>query len=283
MYLQGVSTRRVTDITEALCGTAVSAGRLSRLNHKVGDELQKWRERPLARKYTYLYLDGMVLKARWAEHVERVSLLVAVGVNESGHREVLGVDTGCAEDMASWHQLLRTLKLRGLREVDLVIADAHAGLRQAAEAVFPQSSFQRCIFHFMQNVLTKVPRRMRPEIATALRGIFAQTTAADAVEKAKRFLRDYARRLPDAVAVLSIGLDDALTYYRFPPAHWHCIRTNNPLERTLREVQRRLRVVGAFPDVASALLLATARLKWTQETKWTDRVYLNLADKQLAA
>ena len=116
-----------------------------------------------------------------------------------------------------------------------------------------------------------------------IRRWYSRWVCADALAMAKRFIRDYARRLPDAVAVLSLGIEDTLTYYRFPTAHWHCIRTNNPLERTLREVQRRLRVVGAFPDVASAVLLATARLKWIQETKWADRVYLDPAhDKQAA-
>lgn len=276
MYLQGVSTRRVNDITEQLCGVTVTAGRMSRLNHKVYEKLEAWRNRPLMAQCPYLYLDGMVIKARWGEHVEPVWLLVAVAVNPEGYRQVVGVEVGSVEDEACWLRLLRHLKQRGLRKVGLVISDAHLGLRKAAERCFPKAQYQRCIFHFIQNVLTQVPARKRREVAAAAKAIFAQESAEEAQLKAQRFIKVFGKRFPEAVKTVRLGLKDTLTYYQFPELHWKSIRTNNPLERLLREVRRRLRVVGVFPNPESALMLATARLKWTQETKWEQRIYLNM-------
>jgi len=276
MYLQGISTRKVGDITQELCGVHVTSGRMSRLNHKVYDKLKAWRQRPLDKKYQYLYLDGTVIKGRWSGHVEPISILVAVGVSEEGYREVLAVTAGGSEDAASWLALLRDLKKRGVRSVDLIIADAHAGLRHAREKCFTKADYQRCIFHFIHNILTKVPKRKQHQIARALKAIFAQESYDEARVKAKQFMDRHQKSLPAAVRVLRRGLEESLTYFRYPEKHWVRIRTNNPLERLLREVKRRLKVVGTFPDVESALTLATARLKWTQEVTWSQKRYLNM-------
>lgn len=279
MYLQGISTRKVDDITSELCGVHVSAGRMSRLNHKVYDKLKAWRERPLERHYRYLYLDGTVIKGRWSGHVEPISILVAVGVTDEGFREVLAVTAGSSEDGDSWLALLRDVRKRGVRGVDLIIADAHAGLREAREQAFGQAKYQRCIFHFIRNILTQVPKRKQKQVARAVTAIFAQESYAEAETKARRFAEENEKSLPGAVRTLRGGLREALTYYQFPEAHWSRIRTNNPLERLLREVKRRLRVVGTFPDVESALMLATARLKWTQETTWAQKRYLTAPEE----
>lgn len=276
MYFQGVSTRKVAGITEELLGVPVSAGRMSRLNLKVADKLEAWRERPLEATYRYLYLDGTVVKARWAGTVEPLCLLIAVGVTEAGYREILACELGSTEDAESWLRLLRNLRKRGCKGVGLVISDAHAGLRAAAERCFPQADFQRCIFHFIHNVLTQVPRKRQRQVAAALKAIYAQESEPEARAKAARFVEQYATTLAQAVKVLRSGLSDTLTYYRYPSEHWRRIRTNNALERLLREVKRRLRVVGAFPDPGAAVLLATARLKWTQESLWGQRRYLDL-------
>jgi len=276
MYLQGISTRKVTDITEELCGVHVSSGRMSRLNHKVYGKLKEWRSRPLEKTYRYLYLDGTVIKGRWSGHVEPISILVAVGVNEEGYREVLAVTAGGSEDAASWLSLLRDLKKRGVRSVDLIVADAHAGLRQAREKCFTKADYQRCIFHFIRNILTKVPKRKQKQIARILKAIFAQESYDEAWAKAKQFTSKYEKSLPGAVRILKRGLEESLTYFRYPAKHWSRIRTNNPLERLLREVKRRLKVVSVFPDVESALTLATARLKWTQEKTWSQKRYLGM-------
>lgn len=283
MYLQGISTRKIAGITEELLGTPVSAGRMSRLNHKVYDKLKAWRERPLEKTYPYLYLDGTVIKARWAGSVEKVSLLVAVGVSESGHREILACELGSTESTESWLGLLRGLKRRGVRVVNLVIADAHAGIHAAIERCFAKADYQRCIFHFINNVLTQVPRKKQKSVAAALKAIFAQESETEARAKAARFMEQNAKRLPQAVKTLRGGLSDALTYYRYPEGHWRRIRTNNPLERLLLEVKRRLKVVGAFPDPESALMLAVARLKWMQESQWGSRRYLDMEGDEMAA
>jgi putative transposase len=283
MYLQGISTRKIAGITEELLGAPVSAGSMSRLNHKVYDKLKAWRERPLEQTYPYLYLDGTVIKARWAGAVERVSLLVAVGVTENGHREILGCELGSTESTESWLGLLRSLKKRGVRTVNLVIADAHAGIRAALEKCFTTSDYQRCIFHFINNVLTQVPRKKQASVATALKAIFAQESETEARAKASRFIEQNEKTLAQATKTLKAGLSDALTYYRYPETHWRRIRTNNPLERLLLEVKRRLKVVGAFPDPESAMMLATARLKWMQETQWGSRRYLDIGGDEKAA
>lgn len=276
MYLQGISTRKVTDITEELCGVHVTAGRMSRLNHKVYGKLKEWRNRPLQKSYPYLYLDGTVIKGRWSGHVEPISILVAVGVTEDGYREVLGVSAGGAEDAASWLDLLRSLKKRGVRSVDLIVADAHAGLAKAREKCFIKADYQRCIFHFIRNILTKVPKRRQKQVARALKAIFSQESYDEARAKAKQFMDKNQKAHPGAVNVLRKGLRDGLTYYQYPAKHWSRIRTNNPLERLLREVKRRLKVVSVFPDPESALMLATARLKWTQERTWSQKRYLGM-------
>jgi transposase-like protein len=283
MYLQGISTRKVDDITTELCGVHVSSGRMSRLNHKVYDKLKAWRQRPLERHYPYLYLDGTVIKGRWSGHVEPISILVAVGVTEAGYREVLAVTAGSSEDGDSWLALLRNLRKRGVRSADLIIADAHAGLRQAREKAFGKANYQRCIFHFIRNILTQVPKRRQKQIARAIKAIFAQESFDEAEAKARRFMAEQEKSLPGAVKTLRSGLREALTYYQYPEAHWQRIRTNNPLERLLREVKRRLKVVGTFPDVESALMLATARLKWTQETTWSQKRYLAMSEDRCGA
>jgi len=210
MYLQGVSTRRVNDITEQLCGVSVSAGRLSRLNHKVYEKLEAWRSRSLPEQCEYLYLDGMQVKARWGEHVEPVWLLVAVAVNLQGYREVMGVELGAVEDEAGWTALLRQVKRRGLRRVSLVISDAHQGLCNAVERCYPQAKHQRCIFHFIQNVLVQVPHRKRREVATALKAVYSQESAEEARLKAQRFIKVYGKRFPEATRTVSAGLEETL-------------------------------------------------------------------------
>ncbi len=283
MYLQGISTRKVQDITSELCGVHVTAGKMSRLNHKVYDKLKAWRDWPLQRHYRYLYLDGTVIKGRWSGHVEPISILVAVGVTDDGYREVLAMTAGSSEDGDSWLRLLRSLRKRGVKSVDLIIADAHAGLREAREKVFSRAQYQRCIFHFIRNVLTRVPKRKQKQVARAIEAIFAQESFDEAEAKARRFIAEHEKTLPGAVKILRSGLGEALTYYQYPETHWSRIRTNNPLERLLREVKRRLKVVGTFPDVESALMLATARLKWTQETTWSQKRYLCMSEEQSGA
>jgi len=276
MYLAGVSTRRVQDITEALFDSAVKPGTVSRLNQQVYEKLEVWRQRPLEMAFPYIYVDGISLKRQWAGEVKNVSVLVAAGVSEDGRREVIGISEGCKEDKAGWYQFLQDLRRRGLAKVTLVVSDACLGLKEALAEVFPDADWQRCIVHFYRNVLTQVPRRKMREVALALKAIHSQENLAAARAKATEVVKTFGKLLPSAMKVIYAGVEETLTYYNYPEPHWVRIRTNNAMERLLREVRRRTRVVGAFPDGKSALMLATARVRWVSERRWSDRRYLDM-------
>jgi putative transposase len=277
MYLAGVSVRRVEDITQALWGTRVSPGTVSNLNQKIYQRIDKWRNRPIDQEFAYLYLDGIVLKRTWADEVRNVSVLVAIGVDSEGFRQVLGVREGAKEDKAGWSGFLRHLKGRGLKDVKLIISDACLGLVESAGDFFPTAKWQRCIVHFYRNVFTVVPRGKVKGVARMLKAIHASEDKQAALEKAEAVIKKPdAQKLNKAAKILREGIADTIAYYDFPDAHWRRIRTNNPLERILREVRRRTRVVGAFPDGNSALMLVAARLRHIAGTRWGTRRYLNM-------
>lgn len=276
MYLLGLSTRKVGDITDALCDVSVSSSTQSRLNKKVYAKLTEWRERKVPPVIPYMWLDGVVMKVRVAGSYENVALLVAIGVNPEGYREVLGIAPGFQEDKGSWLTFLRWLKKRGLEYVGLAISDAHLGLREAISECFPASDWQRCMVHHYRNVLSCVPKRLKEEVAAALKTIHNQESSEEACAKAKRVVSRYKKLLPEAMATLQEGLEETLTFYSYPRRHWRFIRSNNSLERLFREVKRRTRVVGTFPDITSCLMLATARLKWTEEKRWQKKRYMDI-------
>ena len=268
MYLLGISTRQVGDVTEALCDFTLSPTAQSRLNKKVYEKLEEWRMRPIPPVVPYLWLDGIVMKVRVAGKYENVSLLVAIGVNQEGYREVLGIAPGFSEDKDSWLSFLRWLKEKGLEYVGLCISDAHLGLREALAECFPQAGWQRLTVHFYRNILSFCPRRLREDLAASLKTIHNQESADEARAKALRVTSKWRSLLPEACSVLEEGLEDTLTFCSYPRSHWRHIRSNNPLERLFREVRRRIRVVGTFPDLISCIMLASDRLKWTKEIGW---------------
>jgi len=277
MYLAGVSVRRVEDITQALWGTRVSPGTVSNLNQKIYKRIEKWRNRPIDQEFAYLYLDGIVLKRTWADEVRNVSVLVAIGVDSEGFRQVLGVREGAKEDKAGWSDFLRHLKERGLKNVKLIISDACLGLVESMADFFPTAKWQRCIVHFYRNVFTLVPKGKVKSVARMLKAIHASEDKQAALEKAETVIEKLkAQKLNKAAQIVRDGINDTIAYYDFPDAHWRRIRTNNPLERILREVRRRTRVVGAFPDGNSALMLVAARLRHIAGTRWGSRRYLNM-------
>ena len=269
--------RRVEDITEALWGTKVSPGTVSNLNKKIYGHIEAWRNRPIEECYPYVYLDGIVLKRTWAGEVRNVSVLVAIGVSASGFRSVLGVVEGAKEDKAGWLGFLRHLKERGLTEPLLMISDKCLGLLESIAEVYPKTLWQRCIVHFYRNVFTTVPRSKRREVAAMLKAIHADEDHKEASRKADAVLEKLRRlKLRKAADCVANGIEETLTYYRFPDEHRRRIRTNNPLERIMREIRRRTRVVGAFPDGDSALMLVGARLRHTAGTRWGTRRYLRM-------
>lgn len=277
MYLAGVSVRRVEDITEALWGTRVSPSTVSDLNKKIYATIDAWRNRPIEGEHPYVYLDGIVMKRTWAGEVRNVSLLVAIGVNAEGYRDILGIVEGAKEDKAGWSGFLKHLKERGLKGVRLIISDACIGLAESAAEFYPDAGWQRCVVHFYRNVFSHVPRPKMREVAAMLKAIHAAEDLGAAQEKARQVaakLRD--QRLTRAAELVEASIAETFGYYAFPEEHWRRIRTNNPLERILREIRRRTRVVGAFPDGQSALNLAAARLRHVAGTEWSTKRYLSM-------
>jgi len=277
MYLAGVSVRRVEDITEALWGTKVSSGTVSKLNSKIYDTIEKWRMSPIEGEHPYVYLDGISMKRSWSGEVKNVSILVAIGVNREGYREVLGVAEGAKEDKASWTAFLRYLKGRGIKGVELIISDKCLGLIESLGEFYPEAKWQRCMVHFYRNVFTLVPKGKVREVAAMLKAIHAQENRQEAIKKAGSVAKKLeVMKLGKAAKLLSEGIQETLSYYDFPEQHHRRIRTNNPLERIMREIRRRTRVVGAFPDGNSALMLVAARLRHIAGTKWGLRQYLKM-------
>jgi transposase-like protein len=277
MYLAGVSVRRVEDITEALWGTRVSPSTVSKLNQKIYKKIDVWRNRQLTRSYPYVYLDGIALKRSWGGEVRNVSILVAIAVAEDGYREVIGAVEGAKEDRESWGDFLRQLKDRGLKGVRLVISDKCLGLVEAVAETFPKARWQRCVVHFYRNVFTKVPKGKVKTVAAMLKAIHAQEDRQEALAKAKSVAKKLVQmKLKSAAELLQEGIEETLSYYSFPREHERHIKTNNPLERILREVRRRTRVVGSFPDGHSALMLVAARLRHIAGTKWGTKKYLDI-------
>ncbi len=278
MYLAGVSVRRVEDVTQALWGTRASAGLVSKLNKQIYEKIELWRTRKLEGSFPYVYLDGIVLKRTWAEEVRNVSILVAFGVNEQGFREILGAAEGAKEDKSGWSSFLGNLKQRGLQGVKLFISDKCMGLVESLGDFFPEATWQRCTVHFYRNVFTNVPKSKGPEVAAMLKAIHAQEDREASQQKARFVVEKLnAMKLRAAARTVEEGVLETLTYTEFPREHWHKIRTNNPMERVMREIRRRTRVVGNFPDGNSALMLVTARLRYVAGRKWGTRKYMNMA------
>lgn len=277
MYLAGISVRRVEDVTEALWGTRVSPSTVSDLNKKVYGRIEKWLNVSLDGEYIYVFLDGIWLKRSWAGEVKNVSVLVAIGVDSLGFRHVLGVREGAKEDKESWMGFLRHLKSRGLRGVQLFISDKCLGVVESLADFYPEAKWQRCVVHFYRNVFTVVPRSKVKDVAAMLKAIHAQEDREAAEEKIVAVTKKLRKmRLANAAKLVEEGAGETLSYYDFPSQHWRSLRTNNPLERLMREIRRRTRVVGAFPDGQSALMLVAARLRHISSTKWGTRRYLNM-------
>ena len=289
MYLAGVSVRRVEDITEALWGTRVKPSTVSDLNQKIYERIDAWRNAPITSEHPYIYLDGIALKRSWGGEVRDVAVLVAVGVDQHGFRDILGVMEGAKEDKAGWTKFLRHLKKRGLRGVRLIVSDKCLGLVESLGEFYPDARWQRCVVHWYRNVFSDVPKAKVKDVAAMLKAIHAQEDRAAAMEKAEAVVAKLeSMRLGSAASTVREGYEETLRYMFFPREHWRSLRTNNPLERIMKEIRRRTRVVGSFPDGRSALMLVAARLRHIAGTKWGLRRYMNMdrlaeQDKEAAA
>ncbi len=228
-------------------------------------------------RYPYVYVDGIYLRRNWGGEYENVAVLVAIAVNEDGYREVLGAAEGMKEDKASWVSFFQWLRGRGLDGVKLVVGDKCLGMLEAVGEVFPEAKYQRCTVHFYRNVFSVVPRSKVKLVAKMLKAIHAQESKKAAREKAKAVvvqLREM--KLKEAAKKVEDGIEETLTYCDFPSEHWTRIRTNNVIERLNREIRRRTRVVGCFPDGNSALMLVCARLRHVAGTQWGNKKYMNM-------
>jgi transposase-like protein len=222
-------------------------------------------------------VDGIYLKRNWGGEFENVSILVAIGVNEDGYREVLGAAEGMKEDKQSWVNFLQWLRGRGLEGVKLVVGDKCLGMLEAVHEVYPEAKYQRCTVHFYRNVFSAVPRSKMKLVAKMLKAIHAQESKAAAREKAKQVVADLREmKLKEAAKKVEDSIDETLSYMNFPYEHWLRIRTNNVIERLNREIRRRTRVVGTFPDGNSALMLVCARLRHVAGSQWGNKIYMNM-------
>ena len=277
MYVMGVSTRKVTEITEQLCGLEISATQVSRVAGMLDEELEEFRSRELG-EYPIVYLDAHYEKVRRGGRVQDVAILKAIGVNRFGTREVLGLSARISEAEVHWRGFLGDLHKRGLRGVELFVSDDHEGLKAARRAVYPSVPWNRCQFHLSKNAQQYARRKEdKPRIAQAMRDIFDAPSREDAEELKGKVVKKFEKIAPEFVSWLEDNVDEGLTVFDFPRSWWRRIRTINGLERLHREIRRRTRVVGIFPHEASALRLISAVLAEIHEEWLTGRQYLNLA------
>ena len=250
-YVNGISTRKMSKVTQALMGQKVGRSTVSRVTKMLEQRVEDLRRAPITDPIVYLYLDATFLDARWARRVENVAALAAYGVGTDGRRRLLGVTIGAQESEASWSELLRRLIDRGLSGVKLVIADDHAGLKAAVRALLPEVRLQRCVVHLQRNALDKTPWRLRGRVGREVSTIFSAPALSDAKKQLETFKTGLGAQVPEAAACIEDGFAAATQFYAFPSAHWKRIRSTNGLERLHGEIKRRIRAAGAFPDRAS--------------------------------
>ena len=273
MYVQGVSTRKVKAITEELCGVEISAMQVSRATAKLDEMLQEWRERPLG-EVTYLYVDARYEKVREAGQVRDAAVLMATGISPAGERQVLGVSVSLSEHEVHWKAFLKGLKDRGMHGVQLVISDDHSGLGAARRAVLGSIPWQRCQFHLQRNAGAYIPKQaMRNEVAADIRSMFNAPDRSIAETYLQVSIQKYAKSAPRLSDWLEENLAEGFTLFDFPIEHRRSIRTTNSLERINREIRRRTRVVGIFPNEASCLRLISALLMEISEEWQTGKRY----------
>jgi putative transposase len=276
MYVQGVSTRKVAEITRVLCGHEVSSMQVSRAAESLDAELETWRQRPLGAT-PYVILDARYEKVRHGGSVIDCAVLIAIGITPDGKRSVLGVSVSLSEAEVHWRTFLKSLIDRGLHGVRLIASDDHAGLGQARKACFPSVPWQRCQFHLMQNAMHYVPKlAMREEVGRELRAVWDAPDRPEAERQLNLLVNKYQATAPDLAVWLEANVPEGLTVFALPPEHRRRLRTSNLLERLNEEIKRRTRVATLFPNAASLLRLVSAILQETSEEWETAKVYLSL-------
>jgi putative transposase len=266
-YVQGVSTRKVEAVVQALGISGISKSEVSRLAASLDEQVDAFRTRRLDAAYPYVWMDARYEHVREGGRVVSMAVVVAYGVRADGVREVLGLDVGLSEDTIFWRAFFQGLVARGLRGVQLVISDAHSGLKQAIAEVFVGAAWQRCRVHFMRNLLARVPKTAQAMVAAAVRTIFQQADRTAAQHQLRDVCRSLQAKFPQAVALLEEAEEEVFTFYDFPAEHWRQIYSTNPLERLNKELKRRSAVVGIFPNRAAVIRLLGALLM-EQNDEW---------------
>lgn len=274
-YLSGVSTRRVEDLAQALGIESMSKSQVSEMARSLDEQVEAFRGRDLSEHgYPYLWLDATCVKCRDGGRIVNVAVVIAIGVNLTGHREVLGMDVVTVEDGAGWTAFLRSLVARGMRGVELVVSDAHCGIKDAIASVLPGAAWQRCRTHFMRNLLGKVPKSVQSMVSGLVRSVFSQPDADTTHAQYDRVIEQLEGHYPDAANLLIDARDELLAFTTFPKEHWRQIWSNNPLERQNKEIKRRTNVVGIFPNRTAITRLVGALLA-EQNDEWaTSRRYM---------
>ena len=276
MYVNGVSTRRVKRITEELCGLEVSSTQVSRLSKTLDEELEKFRHRPLGRIH-YLYLDARYEKVRESGSVRDIAVYTAIGVNERGYREVLGISCELSEAEVHWRRFLESLLKRGLTGVELIISDDHAGLKKARQAVLPGTAWQRCYFHLAQNAQAYAPSlKAREEVGSIIRDIYNAPSKEESIARLKRAVDHYKIKWSRLSQWMEENCEESMSFYDYPKEHWRKIRTNNVCERLNQEIKRRTRVARLFPNSEACLRVATAVIEEIHEEWISGRKYLQV-------
>jgi putative transposase len=280
MYVEGVSTRKVAEVTEALCGTSFSKSLVSQLAGRLDSELEAWRSRPLeAESYPYVFVDARYEKVRVGHRVVSQGVLVVSAVRDDGLREILGVEVADTESEATYQELFRSLKRRGLKGVELVVSDNHEGLKAALARHFQGPSHQRCQVHYARNLLGMVGTKKRKELASDLRAIFAAPAREQALRIASSVAEKWRERGHEKVAEhLEEQVEECLSCLSFPESHRRRIRTTNGQERLNQEIKRRTRVVRIFPNREACLRLVTALCAEQSEEWVTGRRYLDMEE-----
>lgn len=260
MVIQGVSTRKVSKLTEQLCGQSFSKSTVSNLCKELDDQVQAFKNRPLDNNYPFVMADAMYIKIRENHRVRSKGLFVALGINEEGYKEIIGFEVYDGENESNWETFFKSLKARGLEDVDLIGSDCHIGLKNAIQTVFPNSGWQRCQVHFRKNIIDKVPKKYMKPINTALTEIFTSTTLKEARAKKEALVAEYGEKLENAMDILEEGFDDVMTVMELPEKYRKKLRTTNILERENEELRRREKVIRIFPNKASAIRLMGAVL-----------------------
>jgi putative transposase len=275
-YVEGVSTRKVDELLQALGLTGIDKSRVSRICQELDGMVQAFRQRPLEGEYPYLWLDALYLKVRQNHRIVSMAVVLAIGVRATGEREVLGLAVGGSEEAAFWQEFLRALIGRGLQGVRLVISDAHEGLRAALTQVLAGATWQRCRVHFMRNLLAHIPQGDKSMVAAVLRTIYAQPDRQAAGQQLALVVQAMEQRWPRAAQLLAQAEDDILAFMAFPREHWVRIYSTNPLERLNKEIKRRVDVVGVFPDVPAVERLVGALLIEIDDEWQVERRYFSL-------